>query len=111
MTTNGSNPPASPRWDAVLLVCRACRKRGSGPKGFGAKAASKAARRALRDASTGRPRVVLSSCLGLCPKGAMAIAFVARDAAARIAPAGSLDDVAPVVRRLAQRSHDGGPVG
>lgn len=61
------------RLDALVLVCKACGKRSSGPAKAGKpkkiaeefKLASKAARL--------KTRVVLTSCIGLCPKNATAV--------------------------------------
>lgn len=64
------------RLDALVLVCKACGKRSSGPAKQGKpkkladefKIAGKAARL--------KTRVVLTSCMGLCPKNATAVAVV-----------------------------------
>lgn len=76
--------PETPRWDTVYLVCKACGKRGSGPKDFKPKVIAAAARQRSK-MERPRPRVVFTSCLGLCPKAATAVARVGGDAAARIA--------------------------
>lgn len=76
--------PEVPRWDTVYLVCKACGKRGSGPKDFKPKAIAAAVRQRSK-AERPRPRVVFTSCLGLCPKAATAVARVGGDAEARIA--------------------------
>lgn len=60
-----------PGWKRIVLVCRACEKRSKGPKKIGAKDVGKALQRALRGA---RARIVLTSCLGLCPKKAITVA-------------------------------------
>lgn len=65
----------TPSWQSALLVCNACRKRGSGPRGVKTKAVVGEAKRLLR-ASRPRARVVTTTCLGLCPKGAVAVAMV-----------------------------------
>lgn len=62
-------------WRAVVLVCKACGKRSSGPKKIKTKNAVAAARRIARSLEP-RPRVLTTSCLGLCPKGALAVAMV-----------------------------------
>lgn len=72
-----TTPAAMPRrlktrWQHVALVCRACAKRGNGPD----KLKPKRVARALRDAcdASGRAtKVMLTPCLGLCPKGAMVV--------------------------------------
>lgn len=70
-----------PSFHGVLLVCRECEKRGSGPKDLRSKDVRKVARQCVK-AERGRVRVVTSSCLGPCPKKAMTVAFVASDPAA-----------------------------
>ncbi|HYF60759.1 MAG TPA: hypothetical protein VEA81_17560 [Burkholderiaceae bacterium] len=64
-----------PKWDAVVLVCRACRKRRDVPAALAGKAVARTLREALRDLRP-RPRIVLSSCLGVCPKKALALAAI-----------------------------------
>ncbi len=59
-------------WRDVVLVCRQCQKRGNGPKVLKAKPVAAALRAALKHAPQ-RPRVVLTNCLGLCPRGALAV--------------------------------------
>ncbi len=63
------------RWDTAILVCRACGKRSNGPKGMKPKALVSIIRRDAK-AVQPRPRVLLTGCLGLCPKGAVAVAVV-----------------------------------
>jgi hypothetical protein len=100
--------PSRPEWTAVLLVCRACRKRSDGPRGFGAKSVAREAQRALRaDGSLRpRPRVVACGCLGLCPKAATAIALAGPAGGPRIAPARSLEAVGPIVAGLVAAARD-----
>lgn len=75
--------PVEPRWQAVLLVCRQCGKRSSGPKSLKAKDVMKTLRLAARTQRP-RPRVLVTGCLGLCPKKALAIARVGGPQAARL---------------------------
>lgn len=82
-----------------MLVCKDCRKRGNGPQGLKPKAVARRARAELRGVRP-RPRVVLTSCLGLCPKAALAIARVGGDAAAQLAAIDSLARVAEAVPLL-----------
>lgn len=95
----------TPRWETVYLVCKACGKRGSGPKDSKPKAIAAALRRREKGQRP-RPRVVFSSCLGLCPKSATAVARVgavgARIAAIR-SPA-QVDEAFPIV--VARAAHD-----
>lgn len=56
-----------------VLVCRKCLKRA--PGGSGIKRALKSAAKSLCDAQPGRrPRVVMTSCFGICPKRAVVVA-------------------------------------
>ena len=57
-------------------MCKACRKRRNAPNKPKAAALVRAIQEGLRP-MTPRPRVVTTSCLGLCPKGATAVALVA----------------------------------
>ncbi|MEP7099170.1 MAG: hypothetical protein ABI781_01590 [Burkholderiales bacterium] len=83
----------APPWNAVLLVCRACRKRSNGPREPKAKAIAQALKRSVREARP-RPRVLLTSCLGLCPKRATAVARLGADGnEARIVALVSIDDL------------------
>jgi len=63
----------------VVLVCRECERRSSGPGGFKSKAVRKTLKQAARGAR-GEVRVVASSCLGPCPKKAMTVATVSSNA-------------------------------
>lgn len=80
-------------WQSVVLVCKDCKKRGSGPKGLGRKAVVAELKRALRTASP-RPRIVATGCLGVCPKRALAIAWVGGGAETRVACVESLAQIA-----------------
>lgn len=97
-----SNHPAQvsrPSWGSVLLVCKACRKRAKLPATLKSKAVASAIRRELADEKR-RPRVLLSSCLGLCPKSALAMACVSERGAASIAAVQSPSQVVPTARAL-----------
>jgi hypothetical protein len=73
----------SPRWDTVFLVCKQCRKRSNGPEHLKTKALARTLRAATREQRP-RPRIVMTSCLGLCPKRAIALAYVGMQARPRI---------------------------
>ena len=64
-----------PEWETVVLVCKACSKRGKGRKELSGKKLAGLVRRDAKGTRP-RPRVLLTGCLGLCPKGATAIARV-----------------------------------
>jgi predicted metal-binding protein len=88
-------------WTAVVLVCRDCRKRSSGPEDIKLKAALHEARRALKQ-SGARGRVVSSSCLGLCPKRALAVAWAGAHGAPTIAAVEHVEQVGASVAALAE---------
>jgi predicted metal-binding protein len=90
--------PEAPAWDAVLLVCRECRKRGNGPREPKPKQFLHALKHSVREQRP-RPRVLLTSCLGLCPKRATAVARVGGSpGASRIAALTSLEQVDGLAR-------------
>ncbi len=82
-------------WDTVVLVCRQCRKRSSGPEDLKTRDVAAALRRAMKDAAP-RPRVVLSSCLGPCPKRAMSVAVACSGEPTRVVAVRTLADVVAI---------------
>jgi len=74
MSDDHDGKPFNPKWNAAFLICRQCRKRKNGPH-MKAKVLVTTVRGITRDVEP-RPRIVLTSCLGLCPKGATALAYV-----------------------------------
>jgi len=64
---------ASLKFAGAVLVCGECERRSDGPKKLEARAVRKALKHHLGDTRF-KLRVVQSSCLGLCPKKAMALA-------------------------------------
>ena len=89
--------PVEPNWHTLVLVCKDCRKRGNGPADK-AKELGRACRQAGKAA---RPRVLLTSCQGLCPKRATCVSVASRDeptrvyAIASVAAAAELGDALP----------------
>ncbi|MEO5733428.1 MAG: hypothetical protein ABIN96_07805 [Rubrivivax sp.] len=65
-----------PGWKQIVMVCKACEKRSKAPKKFGAKQLAKALSSALRQARQPKTRVVQTTCMGLCPKKAIAVSAV-----------------------------------
>lgn len=88
------------KFDGLVLVCGQCQKRSSGPS----KITAKDVRRGLKDA-LGRDRfrlkIAQSSCIGLCPKKAIAVAAASTDGPALMASVRNDADVASVANRLA----------
>ena len=60
---------------ALVLVCRDCRHRSNGPKKSKTKDLAQELKRLVR-LDRPKPRVVMTTCLGLCPRGATAIALI-----------------------------------
>lgn len=92
-----------PSWEAAVLVCKDCGKRSSGPRELKIKVVVSELKRSLRKARP-RPRCVLTSCLGLCPKGAVAVALAGGDKPARITAIRSLDEAEAVGEEIARRA-------
>ncbi|MGJ7497078.1 hypothetical protein ACSFA8_18600 [Variovorax sp. RT4R15] len=65
-------PLVSVKFSGAVLVCGDCEERSSGPKKLRAREVRKELKHSLGDARF-KLRVVESSCLGLCPKKAMAL--------------------------------------
>lgn len=87
------------KFDGLVLVCGVCQKRSNGP----AKLTAKEVRRELKGAlgkSRFRLKIAQSSCLGLCPKKAIAVAAASGDAPALMASVKNGTDVAAVAARL-----------
>ncbi len=70
-------PPLTPGWEVLVLVCKACRKRSSGPKSPKPKELAAALRQAGKEQKV-KTRAVLTSCMGLCPRDATAVTTVPR---------------------------------
>ncbi len=71
--------PIRPGWKSVVLVCKACEKRRKGPKKIAAREVARQIGRACRDAKVPRARVVLTTCLDVCPKKAFTIVAASPD--------------------------------
>jgi predicted metal-binding protein len=87
-------------WDSLLLVCKDCRRRKNGPKHVKAKPLAKVLKRDVRK-KLPKARIVLTSCLDLCPKRATTVAFVGAGGEPRIAAIksiGQLDDFLRLLR-------------
>jgi predicted metal-binding protein len=74
----------SPSWESLFLVCKDCRRRKDGPKHLKARALAKEIKHQVKDSVPGGARIVLTSCLKLCPKKATSVAFVGPLAKPRI---------------------------
>ncbi len=88
------------RFGAVYLVCKACGKRSSGPGKLKPKEVAGLVRQASKKGVV-RSRVVLTTCLGLCPKKATAVARVASGTPTRIVAISARKEVDRAVALLA----------
>ena len=103
VTPGKEAPPfAKTRYTGAIMVCKQCQKRSSGPKKLKAKDLQQPLKRALGDARL-RLRTVQTSCLGLCPKKAIAVAAVTADGTSLLAAIRDEDDLKPVAARLLGR--------
>ncbi|RYZ10499.1 MAG: hypothetical protein EOO24_08965 [Comamonadaceae bacterium] len=98
----GSGPaPARVKFGAVMLVCAQCEERKSGPT----KLRSKDARKALKAQLGGarhRVRIMEVSCMGLCPKKAIAIAAIGPGAPMQAVEARKASEVAAFAKSFAE---------
>ncbi len=96
-------PPGPPfertRYDGAVMICGKCQKRDTGPSGMKAKDLRQDFRDALGEARR-HLRIVQTSCLGLCPKKAIAVAALAPSNTSLLAAVRDKDDVRAVARRL-----------
>ena len=83
--------PSAVRWQTLVVVCRQCSKRSSGPPKLKSKQLARTLRETMQT-GTRRCRVVLSSCMGLCPKRAIAVACTGGAASGGIWSVGSRDE-------------------
>jgi len=65
------------RLDALVMVCKACGKRSSGPQEAKPKKVAQAIKETGK-AQKRKVRVVMTSCVGLCPKRATAVVVADR---------------------------------
>lgn len=96
-----SPPLVDTRLDGAVLVCGDCEKRSDGPTRLEARPVRKELKRDLAGLPV-RLRVVQSSCLGLCPKKALALMALAQGHAPLAAEACRNEDVAAFAKALAR---------
>ena len=87
-------------WKRVVLVCKACQKRRGAPQRLTAAKLARALRRAGRQTSAVRTRVVLTSCMGACPKKAITVAGATDGEAIRMVAFRRHDDAGAAVEAL-----------
>ena len=102
-----SHEVGTPRWATAYLVCKACAKRKNGPKSGKVKALVARLRRIAKGGPP-RARVLATSCLGLCPKSAVAVAQVgvAPPRIVAIASVGQLDAAFSLLGRDSRSAKD-----
>jgi hypothetical protein len=74
----------TPSWECLVLICNECRQRKNGPKRLRPKALARSIKSELKTGAS-KARIVLTTCLRLCPKKATSVAFVAAHGTPRIA--------------------------
>jgi hypothetical protein len=90
-----------PKFGGVVMVCGDCERRDNGPSRLGARDVRKQFKHGLGNLPV-RLRVVQCTCLGLCPKKAMAVAAMANGGPVRAAEIRCADDANAVAERWAK---------
>ena len=90
---------ARSRFEVALLVCKSCGKRGDGPKKLKPKEVAGLVRHASKRDDV-RARVVMTTCLGLCPKAATAVARVSSGSPTRIVAIESRKQIEPALQLM-----------
>jgi predicted metal-binding protein len=93
------NKESQPEWDSLLLVCKECRKRKDGPKHLKAKTLA-ATLKVMARKKAPLSQIVMTSCLGLCPKRATAVAYTGVGPAPRIVAITSSAELQEMLPRL-----------
>ena len=88
------------RWQAVAFVCGRCERRKGAPSSLDAKRAAKRLREGFREARL-RSRIVGTGCMGLCPRGAIAVAVSVGGGPLAVIELKKKREVQAVVERLA----------
>ncbi|MET3493112.1 hypothetical protein [Variovorax boronicumulans] len=99
-----SPPLVETKLSGVVLVCGDCEERSNGPTRLKARQVRKELKRDLAH-MPGRLRVVECTCLGLCPKKAMALVAVAgghSPLAAEVCRDGDVSEFAKALARTAR---------
>ena len=86
----------SPDWASLLLICKDCRRRKNGPKHLKATTLAKDIKHQVKEIIPGA-RIVLTTCLKLCPNKATSVAYVSAAAEQSIT---AIKDSDELLRRL-----------
>lgn len=90
----------TPGWNQLVMVCKTCEKRSHAPKKFGAKKVQRRLSSALRRGQHAKTRIVQTTCMGLCPKKAVAVAAGALDGTMHAIAWHKSDDADAALRAL-----------
>ena len=93
---------AKPSWRSAVLVCKDCKdckKRRNGPGKLKPKAVAAMMKHAARK-SAQRPRVMMTSCPGICPEQAMALGLLGASGDTCVAIVKSISQVERVMPLL-----------
>jgi predicted metal-binding protein len=85
-----------PGWTSLLLICKDCRRRKNGPKHLKATTLAKDIKHQVKEIMPGT-RIILTTCLKLCPKKATSVAYISAAAEQSITAIGNSDQL---LRRL-----------
>jgi predicted metal-binding protein len=86
----------SPGWASLLLICKDCRRRKNGPKHLKATTLAKDIKHQVKEIMPGA-RIILTTCLKLCPKKATSVAYVSTASEQSIT---AIKDSEQLLRRL-----------
>lgn len=89
-----------PGWHSAVLVCQACEKRSKGPKKITARELARQLKKAAHEAKVARPRIVMTSCLGACPKKAFTVAAASPEGSIRMVAFRRGDDAGTAIEAL-----------
>ena len=90
----------TPGWKQLVMVCQACEKRRKAPKKFGANNVAHALSLALRSEHHPKTRIVRTTCMGLYPKRAVAVAAASPNGTVHVIAWHKSDDANAALRAL-----------
>ena len=90
--------PLTPRWNALIVVCKDCAKRDQGPKHLSTKDAVRALRDGLQQARSGA-RVVKAGCVGICPRRAITVTHLGPSGGPEVVAIDSADQALAFARQ------------
>jgi hypothetical protein len=93
----------APSWVSLVLVCKECRRRKNGPKHLKARALASSIKSEMKTRAP-QARIVLTTCLKLCPKRATSVAFIAALGTPRITAVKSRAQLRDILSVLIEQS-------